>query len=111
MSAIREKQFASVERDPSFCPVDLVSQAIGNEELALTRQANKADRANAEIGIVRRNYRIVMNRGLQFLRAFYAVRDYGVRINGPGDGGLGRRREIDVAPEKRQRRGVTHRDW
>jgi hypothetical protein len=55
VSAIREKQFAGVERDPSFCPVDLVSQAIGNEELALTRQANKADRANAKIGIVPRD--------------------------------------------------------
>jgi hypothetical protein len=103
VSAIREKQFAGVEGDLSFCPVDLVSHAIGNEELALTRQANGADRANAEIGIVCRDHRIVMNRGLQFLRAFYAVRDYGVRINGPGGVSTARRREFNVAPEKGQR--------
>jgi len=65
-----------------LCPVDLVSDAVGDEELVLAWQAHGADGANAKIGIVRRDDRISMNRGPQLLRGFYAARDDRVGIDG-----------------------------
>ena len=54
MSAIAEDGFAGAERDFFFGPVDAISDAIGDVNLAISRQANQRSVLNAEIGIVMR---------------------------------------------------------
>ena len=52
MSAVAEDGFAGAERDFFFGPVDAISDAIRDVNLAISGQANQRSVLNAEIGIV-----------------------------------------------------------
>ena len=82
--AVGQEGFTRVQGDLFCCPVDLISDAVRDEELPFAWQSNGASGANLKIGIVRGDNRILTNRGAQFFWGFHTTRDDRVGINRAG---------------------------